>query len=97
MKNLLAFSLFLFVGIIYSQTDKELAASFITKEKIEGHIYFLASDELKGRATGTNEIKIAAQYIANNFRAYGAKPVPGANGYFQDVPFSKTTPATKAA
>lgn len=80
--------------LLFSQKDKELAASLITKEKIEGHIYFLASDELKGRATGTNEIKIAAQYIANNFRAYGAKPVPGANGYFQDVPFSKTTPAT---
>lgn len=94
MKNLLILSLFLFVGIIYSQTDKELAASLITKEKIEGHIYFLSSDELKGRATASNEIKIAAQYLANMFRSYGAKPVPDANGYFQDVPFSKTTPAT---
>ncbi len=94
MKNTFLFTLLLFTGIIFAQSDKELAASFITKEKIEGHIYFLASDELKGRATGTNEIKIAAQYLANTFRAYGAKPVPGANGFFQDVPFTKTTPAT---
>lgn len=80
--------------LLFSQKDKELAASLITKEKIEGHIYFLASDELKGRATGSDEINIAAQYLANMFRSYGAKPVPGANGFFQDVPFSKTTPAT---
>lgn len=93
MKKLFILSLFLFVGILYAQTDKEIAASLITKEKIEGHIYFLASDELKGRATGTDEIKIASQYLANMLRSYGAKTVPGANGYFQDVPFIKTTAA----
>lgn len=86
--------LFINLSFAFGQTDKELAASLITKEKIEGHIYFLASDELKGRATGTNEIKIASQYIANMFRSYGVKTVPGANGYFQDVPFTKTTAAT---
>jgi aminopeptidase YwaD len=94
MKNIFTLSLFLFVGILYAQTDKEIAASLITKEKIEGHIYFLASDELKGRATGSDEIKIASQYLANMLRSYGAKPVPGANGYFQEVPFTKTTAAT---
>jgi aminopeptidase YwaD len=94
MKKLFALSLFLFVGILYAQTDKDLAAEFITKEKVEGHIYFLASDELKGRATGSDEIKIASQYLANQLRSYGAKPVPGANGYFQDVPFDVTTAAT---
>tara|TARA_R110002072_G_scaffold135791_5_gene277499 strand:- start:6984 stop:8456 length:1473 start_codon:yes stop_codon:yes gene_type:complete len=94
MKNTFLLTLLLFTGIVFAQTDKEIAASLITKEKIEGHVYFLASDELKGRATGTNENKIAAQYLANAFRSYGAKQVPGANGYFQDVPFSKTTPAT---
>lgn len=94
MKNTFLLTLLLFTGIVFAQTDKEIAASLITKEKIEGHVYFLASDELKGRATGTNENKIAAQYLANAFRGYGAKQVPGANGYFQDVPFTKTTPAT---
>jgi len=94
MKNIFTLTLFLFVGILYAQTDKEIAASLITKEKIEGHIYFLASDELKGRATGSDEIKIASQYLANMLRSYGAKTVPGANGYFQDVPFIKTTAAT---
>jgi hypothetical protein len=94
MKKIFALSLFLFVGILYAQTDKDLAAEFITKEKIEGHIYFLASDELKGRATGSDEIKIASQYIANQLRSYGAKPVPGADGFFQYVPFDVTTAAT---
>lgn len=94
MRKLLALFLFLFITNLNAQTDKEIAASLITKEKIEGHIYFLASDELKGRATGSNEIKIASQYIANMFRSYGAQTVPGANGYFQDVPFTQTTAAT---
>lgn len=94
MKNFFTLSLFLFVGILYAQTDKDLASELITKEKIEGHIYFLASDELKGRATGSDEIKIASQYLANQFRSYGANEVPGANGYFQDVPFNVTTAAT---
>jgi aminopeptidase YwaD len=77
-------------GLVFGQTDKELAASLITKEKIEAHIYFLASDELKGRATGTNEKEIAAQYLANTLHSYGVKKVPGADGYFQNIPLTKT-------
>jgi len=85
--------LFLFTST-FAQTDKELAASLITKNKIEGHIYFLASDAMKGRETGTNEGKITAEYLANQLRSYGTKKVPGANGFFQDVPLTKTTAAT---
>ncbi|MBE0571785.1 MAG: peptidase M28, partial [Ignavibacteriaceae bacterium] len=34
----------------------------ITSEEIKEHICFLASDELKGRDSGTEEIKKAADY-----------------------------------
>jgi Zn-dependent M28 family amino/carboxypeptidase len=47
-------------------------------------LYYLASDALRGRYIGTPEIDSAAVYIANQFREAGAKPVPGATGYFQN-------------
>ncbi|MCA9196682.1 MAG: M20/M25/M40 family metallo-hydrolase, partial [Planctomycetales bacterium] len=34
---------------------------------------FLASDELKGRATGSAEMDVAAEYIANEFRSLGLR------------------------
>jgi hypothetical protein len=67
----------------------------VTKSDIEGHIYFLASDELKGRETGTPEIDIAALYLANTLRRYNVKPMGENNSYYQNVPINKTTAATK--
>ncbi|MFD1315663.1 M28 family peptidase [Namhaeicola litoreus] len=76
-----------------SQTEKELVESTVNKFKIEGQIYFLASDELRGRKTGTPEIDIAAAYLANAFRSYGVEPGDKENGYYQNVPFEKTSRA----
>ncbi len=65
----------------------------ITEGKIKSHIYFLASDALKGRDTGSPELDIAAEYIASRFREYGVEPVNGS--YFQEVPFKKVTPPSQ--
>ena len=43
------------------------------------HIQYLASPELKGRATGSPELEKAADYIAGQFRSFGLKPVDGKN------------------
>jgi aminopeptidase YwaD len=56
------------------------------------HIKFLASPEMKGRATGSPELEKAAAYIANQFKADGIPPVPGQTGYLQ--PFEVTASAT---
>jgi len=77
---------------LFAQTEKELVESTITKSKIEGHIYFLADDLLKGRETGTVENKIAASYLANALRGYGVKPNPETGTYYQEVFLKKTTP-----
>ncbi|TRX50201.1 M28 family peptidase [Fulvivirga sp. M361] len=78
----------------YAQSDEEFAKSTNNKATIEGHIYFLASDELRGRDMGTPEIDIAAKYLATTFRRYGVKPVSGAdNGYFQPVIVENVKPA----
>ncbi len=97
MKKLALLSLFL-VSVLstYAQdNDVEKVKTTVSKSEIEGHIYFLASDELKGRQTGTSENKIAAQYLANMLRSYGVKPIPETNSYFQNVLLKRTSGATK--
>lgn len=53
--------------------------------RIAAHIRFLASDEMRGRGTGSEETRKAAGYIAGLFRDYGLEP-KGTQGYYQ--PFS---------
>lgn len=71
-------------------SEVEKVKATVDKEDIENHIYYLASDELRGRETGTPGIEKAADYIAERFKEYGVQPVPGAEeGYFQTVWFEK--------
>ena len=46
-------------------------------ERYLGHIRYLASPEMKGRESGSPELEKAAQYIANQFKADGLKPLEG--------------------
>ncbi|MEM7110355.1 MAG: M28 family peptidase [Bacteroidota bacterium] len=78
-----------------AQNDIDITRETLSRSNIEGHIYFLASDELKGRETGSPEIDIAAEYLATTLRRFGVQPVPGADdGYFQAVELEKFIPAT---
>ncbi|MEM5540465.1 MULTISPECIES: M28 family peptidase [unclassified Olleya] len=46
----------------------------VTTQEIEDIVTFLASDDLKGRNTGTEGIGEAANYVESKFNAYGIKP-----------------------
>lgn len=74
----------------YSQT---ISNPEITAEEIKQHITFLASDELKGRDSGTEELFAAAVYIADEFKNYDLEPLFGDN-YLQEFPFIKTIELT---
>jgi Zn-dependent M28 family amino/carboxypeptidase len=50
------------------------------------HIRYLASDEMRGRLTGSPEYDRAADYVVDKFKAYGLKPA-GAEGWRQPVSF----------
>ena len=66
------------------------SVSPITKAEIDGQLRFLSSDLLEGRAPGTRGGQLAAQYIADQLRAFGVEP--GVNGsYFQPVPIDVLT------
>ncbi|MBT8377333.1 MAG: M28 family peptidase [Bacteroidia bacterium] len=80
---------------IEKQSDVEKVKETVDKATIEGHIYFLADDLLKGRETGTPELQIAASYLANTFRSYGVKPNPENGTYYQNIPLLKSTPSDK--
>jgi len=94
MKRIILIFLFpLFGQIIIAQTEIEKVNSTVSKNEIESQIYFLASDELKGRETGSQEIDIAAAYLANMLRKYGVKPIGENNSYYQNVQLEKISPA----
>ena len=55
------------------------ATPAIDADRLVSHIQFLASDDLKGRASGSPELERAADYIAQQFGEIGLSP-GGANG-----------------
>jgi len=92
MKKIVILSALLSVFALTAQTEVEKVTETVSKSDIEGHIYFLADDVLKGRATGSPELKIAASYLANSFRRYGVKPNPKTGNYYQDVNLKSVSP-----
>src|SRR6478752_5227493 len=54
----------------------------ISAQSLRGHLSFLASDLLEGRATPSRGLDLAAEYIAAQFRRAGLEPA-GDDGYFQ--------------
>ncbi len=53
-------------------------------EEFKRHLWFLASDELKGRGNNEPEIDQAADYIADWFRRYGLSPGGDNRTYFHE-------------
>jgi hypothetical protein len=91
-KTILSGLLILLHLAVFAQTDKELTDATVAKAKIESHLSFLASDELKGRDTPSPEQIIAARYIISQLKSYGVKPVPAYPNYLQPVEMKSTTP-----
>lgn len=94
MMKVTTISIFLLLsGFMWAQTPEQQAPQY----EVEAHLRFLASDELQGRRTGEPGNFIAARYIAENFKAFGAQPIPGAEGYFQYFPLETVTPPQSSA
>jgi len=70
--------------LLWSQETPDEGLLSITPEEMKTHVYFLASDEMKGRNTPSPELDSCAAYIAGEFATYGLKPVDSTNSYFQD-------------
>ena len=62
--------------------EQRLVMGHISADSLRGHLSFLASDLLEGRATPSRGLDLAAEYIAAQFRRAGLEPA-GDDGYFQ--------------
>ncbi|MCG8606745.1 M20/M25/M40 family metallo-hydrolase [bacterium] len=65
------------------------ALQSITAEEAQAHVEVLASDDFEGRESGTKGQKLAAEYLAKEFRNYGLQPAGGRNAY-QDFKITRT-------
>jgi len=66
----------------------------ITSDEIYNHIKFLASDEMKGRMSGSDELIKAAEYLKSEFVSYGLKPAFG-DSFFQEFEFIRNVDITE--
>ncbi|HUL45019.1 MAG TPA: M20/M25/M40 family metallo-hydrolase [Bacteroidota bacterium] len=72
-----------------SSEPPKYSAVEVTARELRQHIQYLSSDELRGRRTGEEGNRLAAQYIADLFRSYGLAPIGDNGSYFQQFPFLK--------
>lgn len=90
----------LFLGLIALATttsfaqQKNVEKNFDKKDAVASLTY-LTSDKLMGRDPIRPEISLAYDFIAKQLKEYGAKPIPGADGYFQNIPFVMSAPPAK--
>lgn len=91
MKRL--FSILLLIPLAYSCSiaqNQSKYSSLITEESSKNHLTVLTSREFAGRGTGQEGGLKAANYIAEQFKAYGLKPIVNGDSYFQQVQLVKT-------
>lgn len=68
--------------LFFSLSTAFCIAQDINLENLKKHVYYLSSDQMKGRATGSKELKKAARYIEKEFKKYRLSP-KGTKGYRQ--------------
>ena len=71
--------------------DRKGALDRISADSLRGHLSFLASDLLEGRATPSRGLDLAAAYIAAQYRRAGLEPI-GDDGYFQTANWQVSEP-----
>lgn len=78
-----------------SPIEKDAARGYnsILANDLRAHLTFLASEELEGRETTYRGQKIAAQYLAAQFRKFGLKPAMANGSYLQPYPLEVSRPS----
>lgn len=76
MKKILFISI-ITLSAIFHLSAQNVAGGVVKNaqyENLKSHLYYLASDSLQGRATGTDGNRAAAEYICERFAEIGLKP-----------------------
>ena len=80
LSSLLVLFLFNLAAVAQSKVAPSACAECIRK-----NMEFLASDELGGRGSGTEDEHKAAEYIGSQLKAYGIQPAGDGGGFIQEV------------
>jgi len=59
---------------------------------LKNHIFFLGNDSLKGRRTGTEGSKIAAEYIGERLKSLNLIPIAEEDSDYQYIPMHGSVP-----
>ena len=74
----------MFGSFVVSQQAQN-KSSAIDEASLKAHVKYLSDDRLEGRGTGAQGGKLAAQYIADQLKAVGAKGAGADGSFFQPV------------
>jgi len=75
----------------YTSTDALLDyQDEITVDFLKQHLTAFSHDSMQGRETGTKGLKMAADYLANQYEQMGLQPVGDNNSYFQHFELNAT-------
>lgn len=80
------YTFFALWSILFTLNCGAQTTTKISAEDFSHHVKYLASDELKGRMTGTEDEIRAAEYISKEFKRFGLSPYFGGS-WFQKFPF----------
>ena len=91
------------VGLLLAVTafcqEKAPAIETIRRDELRSDLFFLASDAMRGRLTGSPEYSIAAEWIAARYARLGLQPVAPDGSFFQrfDLILSQLADGNKLA
>jgi Zn-dependent M28 family amino/carboxypeptidase len=68
----------------------------ISAERIKAAVTYLASDRLEGRAPGTAGEILATEYLADEFKKAGLKPLGDRGTFYQPVPLVRVVTSPKS-
>lgn len=73
------------------------SSGVIREASVRAHLEFLASDAMNGRASGSRDEQIAAEYVGAQFRRLGLRPGGTAGSFVQSVELTRYTATAKPA
>jgi hypothetical protein len=87
---------FLVGGLVHGSEPEPDPAGAITGDELIGHIRHLSSEELRGRASGSEDETRATEYVAAEFKRLGLEPAGEDGTWFQAVPLPPQVKVDKA-
>jgi Zn-dependent M28 family amino/carboxypeptidase len=86
VKMILTALIILLIGSVNPAFPQDLKK--VTPSELKTWISYLASDEMRGRANGSPEMKTAAEWIADKFKESGLKPLLSDGSYIQNYSYT---------